>query len=198
MKNITPFFELDGQRYEIKRTRYLIAEYDKLGEENQVSNEDKENAIKVQRLIGEVQKYAEKVEALWKELEEKPSKETRDKYYLFKEMQDNALSELAKLEAETGSTTRLQKAGIDLLEKVAIKGLAAQHFNFDETKAKLIWEKYVDSLDNQNEATEWLTYMGDCLFSNEEDEVEENSFLAQMRKKAKEKAENRKKGMKKR
>ena len=67
MSKIIPFFELNGQKYEIKPTRWLIAEYDKLGEESQLSNEDKANAIKAQTLIGDIQRYAEKV----KELEEK-------------------------------------------------------------------------------------------------------------------------------
>ena len=67
MNKIIPFFQWNGQRYEIKRTRYLLAEYDKLGEESQLSNEDKANAIKAQSLIGDIQRYAEKV----KELEEK-------------------------------------------------------------------------------------------------------------------------------
>ena len=43
---INPFFELkDGNRYEIKRTRWLIAEYRRLNEESPLSDTDRANAI---------------------------------------------------------------------------------------------------------------------------------------------------------
>ncbi len=197
MNKIIPFFELNGQRYEIKPTRYLIAEYDKLGDESQLSNEDKANAIKAQSLIGDIQKYAEKV----KELEEKYfdtfDDEDERKYFKAKALYENALDELTELEVESGSTTKLQKAGIDLLEKIAIKGLAEQYFNFDEVKAQSVWESYVDTLHPHELVVEWLTSMSECLFRNEE-EIEENSFLSQMRKKAEQRAINRKNGVKRR
>lgn len=197
MNKIIPFFDLNGQRYEIKPTRYLLAEYDKLGEESELSNEDKANAIKAQSLIGDIQKYAEKV----KELEEKYfdtfDDEDERKYLKAKALYEKALGELTALEVETGSTTKLQKAGIDLLEKVAIKGLAEQYFNFDESKAQAIWEQYAQKLGN-NATVEWLTAMSECLFRNEEEVEEENSFLFQMRKKAEQRAINRKNGIKKR
>ena len=66
MNKIVPFFEVNGKRYEINKTRYLIAEYDKMSEETNLSNEDKENAIKMQSLINDVQKYAEKTQELFK------------------------------------------------------------------------------------------------------------------------------------
>lgn len=196
MRKIIPFFEVDGKRYEINRTRYLIAEYDKLGEQSSLSNTDKENGIKAQSLIGDIQKYGEKAEQFWKKLEENPSKENRDAYYMFKEMYDNALNQLAKLETETGSTQRLQKEAIDMLEKIAIKGLAEQYFNFDENKALAIWEKHAETIGN-NATVEWLTAMSDCLFK-EDEEIEDNSFLSQMRKMAEERANSRKKAIGKR
>ena len=190
MSKIIPFFELNGQRYEIKRTRYLLAEYDKLGEESQLSNEDKANAIKAQALIGDIQKYAEKTKELEEKFFETFDSEDERKYLKAKELYTKALDELTKLEVESGSTAKLQKAGIDLLEKIAIKGLAEQYFNFDESKAEKIWGDYVDTIGN-NATIEWLTGMSECLF-REDEEVEENSFLSQMRAKAEQRAINRK------
>ncbi len=190
MNKIIPFFELNGQRYEIKRTRYLLAEYDKLGDESQLSNEDKANAIKAQSLIGDIQKYAEKTKELEEKFFETFDSEDERKYLKAKELYTKALDELTALEVESGSTSKLQKAGIDLLEKIAIKGLAQQYFNFDENKALAIWEQYADKIGN-NATVEWLTGMSECLFRDDE-EVEENSFLSQMRKKAEQKAINRK------
>lgn len=196
MNKIIPFFELNGQRYEIKRTRYLLAEYDKLGEESQLSNEDKANAIKAQSLIGDIQKYAEKTKELEEKFFETFDSEDERKYLKAKELYTKALDELTALEVESGSTAKLQKAGIDLLEKIAIKGLAEQYFNFDESKAEKIWGDYVDTIGN-NATIEWLTGMSECLF-REDEEVEENSFLSQMRAKAEQRAINRKNGIKKR
>lgn len=190
MNKITPFFELNGQKYEIKRTRYLLAEYDKLGEQSQLSNEDKANAIKAQSLLGDIQRYAEKTKELEEKFFETFDNEDERKYLKAKELYTKALEELTALEVESGSTTKLQKAGIDLLEKIAIKGLAEQYFNFDESKAQIIWEQYADTLGN-NATVEWLMAMSECLFK-EDEEVEENSFLSQMRKKAEQKAINRK------
>ena len=190
MNKIIPFFELNGQRYEIKRTRYLLAEYDKLCEESQLSNEDKANAIKAQSLIGDIQKYAEKTKELEEKFFETFDSEDERKYLKAKELYTKALDELTALEVESGSTAKLQKAGIDLLERIAIKGLAEQYFNFDESKAEKIWGDYVDTIGN-NATIEWLTGMSECLF-REDEEVEENSFLSQMRAKAEQRAINRK------
>lgn len=190
MNKIIPFFELNGQRYEINRTRYLLAEYDKLGEQSQLSNKDKANAIKAQSLIGDIQKYADKAKELEAIYFETFDNEDERKYLKVKALCDAKLEELTQLELETGSTTKLQKTGIDLLEKIAIKGLAEQYFNFDENKAQAIWEQYADKIGN-NATIEWLTGMSECLFAQNE-EVEENSFLSQMRKKAEQKAINRK------
>lgn len=190
MNKLIPFFELNGQKYEIKRTRYLLAEYDRLAEESQLSNEDKANAIKAQSLIGDIQKYAEKTKELEEKFFETFDSEDERKYLKAKELYTKALDELTALEVESGSTAKLQKAGIDLLEKIVIKGLAEQYFNFDESKAEKIWGDYVDTIGN-NATIEWLTGMSECLF-REDEEVEENSFLSQMRKKAEQQAINRK------
>ena len=196
MNKIIPFFELNGQRYEIKRTRYLLAEYDKLGDESQLSNEDKANAIKAQSLIGDIQRYAEKVKELEEKYFETFDDEDERKYLKIKALYESKLDELTKLEVESGSTSKLQKAGIDLLEKIAIKGLAEQYFNFDEVKAQKVWESYVDTLPNHEIVIEWLTSMSECLFRSEE--LEENDFLSQMRARKEQQALKRKNGIKKR
>ena len=196
MNKIIPFFELNGQRYEIKPTRWLIAEYDKLGDESQLSNEDKANAIKAQSLIGDIQRYAEKVKELEEKYFETFDDEDERKYLKIKSLYESKLDELTKLEVESGSTSKLQKAGIDLLEKIAIKGLAEQYFNFDENKAQTIWEQYADKIGN-NATIEWLTSMSECLFRSEE-ELEENDFLSQMRARKEQQALKRKNGIKKR
>lgn len=193
MKNIIPFFELTGQRYEITKTRWLLAEYDKMAKAITQSEEERQNAIKASNLIEDVKKYADKTKEFWDKFCENPTEENKQTYLMFKSMSDTAIDEYNAIMLKINGVS---KETIDILEKVAIKGLAEQYFDFNEEKAKEIWEKYVEKLGN-NATVEWLLGMRECLFG-EDDEVEENSFLAQMRKRAEEKANNRKNGMKKR
>lgn len=192
MKNITPYFIFNGQRFEIKKTRYLLAEYDKLAKENRLDNTEKASAVKAQTMVSDLKKYAEKVKELEDIYFETFDDEDERKYLKAKALYEKQFEEFTKLELETESLDKLQKAGIDILEKIAIKSLAEQYFNFDESKAKALWENYVDELGNDN-TVEWLTYMSQCLF---EDEREGDDFLSQMRKNAETKANNRKKGLK--
>lgn len=198
MERLTPFFEVNGEKYEIKRTRYLIAEYNKLSNSADLSNEDKTNAIKAQSLIADVQKYATKMKELEDIFFDTLDDEDERKYLKIKELYEKSLDELTKLEVESGSTTKLQKAGIDILEQIAIKGLAEQYFSDGEKvtpkdieKATPIWESYADKIGN-DKTVEWLSGMSECLFGSD-DEEEENSFLSQMRKRREDKANIRKK-----
>jgi hypothetical protein len=182
MKNrIKPFFEVNGQKYELMATRYLIAEYQKIGKEVEVSNEDKQNAVIAQTLISDIKKYLLKTKELEDKYFETFDDEDERRYLKAKTLYENKLNELAKFEAETGSTTRLQEQGIEVLEKTAIKGIAEQYFNFDEIKAKAVWDNFTETI-GEEEKSEWLSYMSDCLFKNDKEEVEDNSFLSQMRK----------------
>lgn len=179
---INPYFEVNGQRYELKATRYLIAEYQRIGKEVEISNEDKQNAVKAQNFIADIKKYLLKT----KELEDKYfdtfDDEDERRYLKAKALYENKLNELAKFEAETGSTTRLQEQGVMVLEKTAIKAIAEQYFDFNEARAKELWDKFTETIDKETKE-EWLTYMSECLFKTEEEEVKENSFLSQMREK---------------
>lgn len=191
MNNIIPFFEINGQRYEIKRTRYLLAEYNKLAKESQLKKEDKANAIKAQTMIADMRRYAEKVKELEDKFFETLDEEDERRYMKAKELYDKRFDEFTELELDTESLEKMQKAGVDLLEKIAIKGLAEQHFNFDESKAKALWEMFVENNGN-DETVEWLSAMNTCLFEKDEEE-DKGDFLSIMRKKAQEKANNRKK-----
>lgn len=179
---INPYFEVNGQRYELKATRYLIAEYQRIGKEVEVSNEDKQNAVIIQNFMSDIKKYLLKT----KELEDKYfdtfDDEDERRYLKAKALYENKLNELAKFEAETGSTTRLQEQGVMVLEKTAIIGLAEQYFNFNQNQAKIVWDEFVETIGKEDKE-EWLSYMSDCLFKTNEEEVKENSFLSQMREK---------------
>lgn len=196
MNNIIPFFEIDGIRYEIRPTRYLFAEYNKISEQSNIGKEDKANALKIEALASDVQRYAEKTKELEEKYFETFDEEDERKYLKAKSLYDFAFEKLAEFETSNDSSVKIQKESINMLEKVAIKGIAEQYFDFDESKAKKLWESWVDTLINREIAVEWLVGMSECLFFNEK-EVEDNSFLGQMRKKAEKQAINRKNGLKK-
>ena len=183
MKTIIPFFEVNGKKYEITKTRYILAEYQKLFNENQLSNKDKADSIKVNALAKDVKRYLDKTKELEAIYFDTFDSEDERKYLKAKELYDTALEKLTLLEIESGCTTRFQKVVIDLLEQITIKSIAERYFDFDESKATEVWLKYTEEVGNDI-TVEWLLYMNDCIF-NSNDERHENSFLAQMRKKLK-------------
>ena len=194
---ITPFFEIDGNRYEFKRTRWLIAEYKRLNEENPLSDEDKSNAIKASNLVADAKKFAEKAEECWNKLCDEPTPENQRVYLMFKSMSDNAIAEYNEFVAINNTLHKATKHSVNILEMVAIKALAEQYFGFNENLAKQMWEKFVESNENHDKVAEWLQAMAECLFVDDEDEDENNSFLAQKRKADEERANNRQNGIRK-
>lgn len=193
---INPYFELDGTRYELTRTRWLIAEYEKLGREMALSPEDKADAMKANNLMADAKSLAEKAKEMWDNLCENPTPENRATYSLFKEMSDEAIEKYNDFIAKNDTVSTSFKRSIDILEKVAIKALAEQYFGMNEALAKKTWEKFVDELGDHNKAGEWLIEFGDCLFVDDDNE-EDTGFLAQKRKMDEERANNRKAAIRK-
>ena len=196
MKKINPFFEVNGNRFELKRTRYLIAEYDKATKESNLKAEDTENVLKVQRLASDAKKFAERLEVLEERYFETFDDEDERKYLKCKEMLEQTMEKMAHIEASTECTKIAIETSARILENIAILGLAERYFNFNKELATQTWESYVESLPSQNMAIEWLQLMADSLF-NEEVEEEGNDFFSMKRKEAEQLAENRKKALKK-
>jgi hypothetical protein len=194
---ITPYFELDGTRYELKRTRWLIAEYKKLGEDTPMSAEDKSNAITANNLVADAKKFADKANEMWDRLCENPTPENRATYMMFKEMSDDAIAKYNDFVSKNDAVNTSFKHSINILEKVAIKALAEQYFGMNEAVAKQTWEKFVDTKESHDDIAEWLVAMADCLFGEDDDE-ETDDFLSQKRKMDEEKANNRKSAIRKR
>ena len=192
---INPFFELkDGNRYEIKRTRWLIAEYRRLNEESPLSDTDRANAIKASNLVADVKKFAEKENECWEKLCEEPTEENQRIYLMFKAMSDKAIADYNAFVTTNNTLQTATKHSIDILEMVAIKALAEQHFNNNMSLAKDTWEMFVDSVDDHEKVAQWLNAMAECLFGEDE---EDTGFLAQKRKVDEEKANNRKSALRK-
>lgn len=195
---ITPYFELkNGNRYEFKKTRWLIAEHQRLNEESNISAEDKENAVKANNLVADAKKFSDKANECWEKLCVEPTEENQRIYFMFKNMSDKAIEDYNAFVAQNNTVAIASKHTYDILERIAIKALAEQYFSMNENIAKQTWEMFVDEQESHDVVIEWLSAMAECLFG-EEDEVEDNSFLSQMRKKKAEQAENRRNAIKKR
>ena len=188
---LAPYFELNGTRYEFKRTRWLIAEYEKLGREMALSAEDRADAMKANNLMADVKRFAEKESEMWEQLCENPTPENRATYSMFKEMSDEAIAKYNDFIAKNDTVNTSFKRSIDILEKIAIKALAEQYFGMNEATAKQTWEQFVDTMGDNNKVGEWLIAFGDCLFVDNDDE-EDTGFLAQKRKMDEERENKRK------
>lgn len=194
---INPYFELDGNHYEIKRTRWLINEYKKLGEDTPLSAEDKANAMTANNLVADAKKFADKANELWEKLCENPTPENKATYFMFKEMSDEAIAKYNEFIVKNDAVNTSFKHTIDILEKTIIKGLAEQYFGFNENLAKQTWEKFVDTQESHDDVAEWLMAAADSLFGEEDNEEEKDDFLSRKRKATMERENNRKNAIRK-
>jgi hypothetical protein len=182
MKDILPSLEVNGVTYEIDKTRYILAEYNKMGEEADLTEEDKVATVEFQSLIKDVKKYGEKLKELEAKYFETFDEEDERKYFKMKELYDRASKAVAMLQVSSDAFDRLQRKSIDNLERIAIKAIAEQHFNMDIAKATELWTSFVD-YKGKGYVTEWLLSMSDCLF-NDEEERESDPFLSKVRAKS--------------
>lgn len=187
---ITPYFEIDENRYEFKRTQWIIAEYRRLNEESPVSDDDRAKAAKAASLVADAKKFAEKEKEMWDKFCENPTEDNQRIYLMFKGMSDKAIDDYNVFISSNNGLQNATKNSIDILERVAIKALAEQYYSGNENLAKQTWERFVDTMGSHNKVAEWLTAMADCLFG-EDDNEEDTGFLAQKRKADLERANNR-------
>lgn len=191
MEKIIPYFDLKGERYEIKKTRFLMAQYDKLREEKLTSEENRASVIKSQKALDEFNELSEKYEEIKKaHFADITNKELAEQYKAFKEEYNAAAEEVIKIQSQDNGVMALQKKIIDTLEVIAIYGIAEQHFGYGKDgimakeaydKAEAIWCEYVDEV-GKDTASEWLMAMSECLFTNIDEGAEkDNSFLQAMR-----------------
>ena len=197
MSRINPYFEIDGNRYEIKRTRWLIAEHQKICEEMPLSSEDKANMITTNNLMADAKKFADKANELWEILCEKPTPENKATYFMFKEMSDEAIAKYNEFIAKHDTVNASFKNTIDIMEKTIIKGLEEQHFNGNQNLARQTWEKFVDTQESHDQVAEWLMEAADSLFGEEDNEEEKDDFLSRKRKADMERENNRKNALRK-
>lgn len=185
---LLPYFSVDGKKYEIKATRYLLAEFDKLSKSTITDDDTKVGLLKGQRVVEKLQEMAKKLRDARAEFEaDVLNKELRDKYKIYDEMYDEAYNEFVLFEVKNNSITNGTKIVTDRVETVLILALVEQH-GLAEEEAKKLWGDYSQSI-GETQTAEWLMFMHNELFTTEETE---DPFLKQARAKEALKAESRK------
>ena len=191
MAKLNPFFEVDGKKYEIIRTRALECEYEKIKERNKPEDEQLSLTNDYAKLMIEFEEISQKY-ALAKEeyFDDVLNKEKKEKYFAFKELSDNKYNEMKEFELgnKNFSINKLEelayKNGVELLVYALV-----EQCRVSEETAKSIWEDFVSHFGIIT-AKEWITAMIQTLFEREDEE--ENPFLKAARAKAQQRMEQRK------
>lgn len=182
MENLKPVFTVNGKDYELKRTRALLVEFQKITEKNKMSEEDANKYLEIRETFDEMEKEIEQIS-------EKLA-EARDEFYndptnADKKAKFEALKKLLKevqkpltdgKSVEMQYLNKMTKIMLDNYEKAIIFAISEQH-NMSMTSAEKIWQEFVDEV-GVAEASQWVYAIGDTLFNTE---AEDNNFLAKKR-----------------
>lgn len=192
MNNI-PFFEVNGQKYEIKRNRFLQAEFNKLKGDLEMSEDEQVAYVKEEDFNDKIQKLSERKSQLYDKYLETFSEEDEELYNKACIAYDKLVEQSKSLESVSA---KQRKKTIDMGEKLII--IALQYNNKGETirtekEATDIWCSYADEY-GEIAIMEFIAFTLNYLLGV--DDEEENPFVTQAKAKAEQKA-NMQKGLKK-
>ena len=173
MARINPYFEVEGKKYEIIRTRALECEYNKIREENKISEEDESLFADYLKIVNDASEIEEKyTEAKDAYFDEVLNKDKKAKYLAFKELYDEHHKEVRQFTIEHKELiSNYQNKAYDNGVKILIFGLCEQ-CKLTEEKAVEVWGKFVEHFGN-SVAKDWISAMTSELFG----EDEENPFI---------------------
>jgi hypothetical protein len=189
MKNITPFFEINGTRYEIKRNRYLQAEFDKLKSELKFTDEEQVALAKEEDFENRLEKLTARKKELYDKWLETFDENDEELYKKACVAYDNLLEQEGKGES---IIAKQRKSMIDMGEKLIIKSLKMnEHGDIirTEKEAEEIWCALVDEY-GQVSAMEFVVFTLNYITGA--DQEIENPFMTQAKAKAEQKANMRK------
>lgn len=195
MERLNPFFEVEGKRYEIKRTRFLESEYEKITNQTSLSEQDERlyaEYIKLETECAEIgERYKNAREDYFNDI---TNDEKKKKYEAFKTLSDEKYNEVIEFgfKHKDFSTKKLEDKALENGIKLFVIALQEQ-YKISELDSKNIWEKFKEYLLENfgiNSPREWILHMVNTLFEVEEEN--EDPFLKQAKAKAMQKAEQRK------
>lgn len=191
MNKLNPYFEVEGKKYEIFRTRAIECEYEKIREQNKLDDRQVSLTNDYAKLMLEYEEILEKYSNAKEEyFEDVLNKDKKAKYKAFKELSDEKFEELKDFELNNKdfSLTKIQDIAYQNGVELLVFALNEQ-CNVSKEEAKEIWDKFVSHFGTEI-AQEWINAMLQTLFEREEET--ENPFLKQARAKAQMKIEQRK------
>ena len=187
-------FTVNGNTYEIIRTNYLIAEFDKIKSENkELSIEENQKLHILTEKMARIKKLTERVVELENKFYETFDKKDEELYERAKAHFEKEYADVVKYELELdGLADKANRNGIKNIERLVIKALQVDRKGNQirkEQEAKEIWESFVE--ENGTSVTdEWLAYFMNYITGN--DKVEDDPFVTQAKAKAEQKANMRK------
>lgn len=192
MERMIPFFEVNGKRYEIKRTRYVMAEFDKRKSEISLSNDEEKEYVKEQDKNKLLEKLSARKDELYETYITTFDEKDEELYNKACVAYDKLLDEISAMENVSG---KYHKRILDLGEQMIIESLKWDKDGKqvrNDKEATDLWETYVNEV-GKTAASELVAYTMQYLVGG--DEEEENPFVVQARAKA-EQTMQRKQGLK--
>lgn len=190
-KHNIPFFEVNGTTYEIKRNRYLQAEFDELKSDIEITEDEQVAYVKEQEFDQRVEKLRNRKDELYEKYLETFDEADEIMYQKALSAFNRLVDEASTMESVSG---KYRKAMLDMGENLIIKALQIDDKGNSirtEDEAKSIWESFVDE-NGQIVAVQFVSYTINYIMGG--DEETENPFIAQAKAKAEQKA-NMKKGI---
>lgn len=190
-KNNIPFFEVNGKKYEIKRNRYLQAEFDEIKKDFEMSDEEQVAYAKEQEFDDRLSKLRERKDELYAKYLETFEEADEEMYRKASLAFDRLIEEAAKIESVSG---KQRQKMIDVGEKIIVKALQIDNDGKtirSEEEANSIWNEFKVEFGNVN-TIEFVIFTINYIIGGDEDI--ENPFITQAKAKAEQKA-NMKKGI---
>lgn len=194
---LSPFFEVNGNRYEIRRSRFLMVELEKIRESSNVADDDQKNIVRLREKYDRLAMLKQRADELYNIYLESFSDEAQAMYEKAQAAYDKLFEEVSQFELNSNDLLhRLNKTVIDNAENLVI--IALQRGDNGKVirskeEAENIWCAYVDEV-GQKVAQEWLNALIEHI-TGEDERADDNSFLAQAKARAEQQAENRKAGL---
>lgn len=195
MKRIPITFEVEGQTYEIVRTRALECEYEKITKQSSLSEQDERAFADYIKLQAETEELAEKFRTAKEDFYNDVLDEEKEKKFLaFEKLYNRKYQEIIDFTTthKDFSTQKVEEIAMENGVKLFVLALS-QKYAMSHDEAKLVWEKFRDFLSEKygmQSPREWILTMVRELFEGEEEETD--PFLKQARAKAQQRMEQRK------
>jgi hypothetical protein len=187
-----PYFEIDGNRYTIKRNRYLQAEFDEMKKSRSFSDDEELEYVREQELSEQLEKLSKRKDELYDKYLETFDEEDEAKFNKANMAYDILLQKLAE---SKGVIAKKRKELIEIGEALIIKALTLNDNGETirtQNEAEHIWARFREEFGEVTKM-EFVIFTINYIVGNDDDDTV-NPFIAQAKAKAEQKA-NMKKGI---